>query len=146
MDDIALAAHRLDELFGPEIGGMINVGAQTKRGVGRILRAACQSNGGDSRAFQLRQGRIEAYGVARENAEAFVTLGDETLDQFGLKTQFPIGRNFEIDRSDSEILLGVGGGLFPRLEIRVRAAGNQGNLVVRGGGRSSAKNQPEKRG
>ena len=98
------------------------------------------------RFFQFRQGRIDADRIAGEDAEALIPLRDEALDQLGLEIELPVRRNFEIDRGDAEILLRVGCGLLPGLEIGMRPAGNEGDLVVGRDGRSGEENQPEKRG
>jgi len=73
-------------------------------------------------------------------------LRDEALDQFGLKTELPVGRHFEIDGGDAEVFLGVGRRLFPRLEIGMRATRNEGDLIVGSQRRACQQRRREKRG
>ena len=130
MDDVALAAHRLDQLLGAEIGGVVDVGAEAEGDVGRVLGAAGERRRRNAGALELGDGRIDADRVAREDAEGGVALRGQALDQLGLQVELPFLRHLEVDRGDAEVLLRVGGGLFPGREIGVRSARNQGDLVV----------------
>ena len=74
MDNPALAAHRLDQRLRADIGRLVDVGAETERRLGRILRATGERDRGDRPPFELLERRVDADCVAREDAEADIAL------------------------------------------------------------------------
>src|SRR6185437_6470118 len=124
-------------------GRIENVGAEAKGGLGRILGASRERDRRGLVCGQLIDGGIDPDRVARKNAKSVVALSHQALDQLGLQVELPLGRHFEVDNGDSEVLLCVRGGLLPGSEIWMRAPGNQRDLVV--GGLRAASEKGERR-
>src|SRR6185312_11466569 len=130
MHDPALAAHRLDKRFRAEISGIENVGAEAERRLGRILGASGERDRRGLVCGELIYGGIDSDRVARKNAKAIVALSHQAFDQLRLQVEFPLGRHLEVDSGDAKILLCVGGGLLPGSEIRMRAPGDERDLIA----------------
>ena len=85
MDDGALAAHRLDQRLGADIGRVVDVGAEAEGDVARVLRAAGERRRRDAGRGELGDGRVDADRVGREDAEGVVALRRKALEQLGLQ-------------------------------------------------------------
>ena len=106
--DVALAAHRLDQLLGAEIGRAADVGAEAEQGRGRVLEAAGER---DRRARRSRPApassrwcRRRRRGRCQEGVEA---LADQALDQLVLRPKLPLRRHLVVGRGEPEVALGV---------------------------------------
>src|SRR6185437_1195365 len=89
-------------------------------------------------------GGIDSDRVARKNAKAIVALSHQAFDQLRLQVEFPLGRHLEVDSGDAKILLCVGGGLLPGSEIRMRAPGDERDLIA-GSFRAAGENGERRR-
>src|SRR6185312_8199990 len=144
MHDPALAAHRLDKRFRAEISGIENVGAEAERRLGRILGASGERDRRGLVCGELIYGGIDSDRVARKNAKAIVALSHQAFDQLRLQVEFPLGRHLEVDSGDAKLLLCVGGGLLPGSEIRMRAPGDERDLIA-GSFRAAGENGERRR-
>src|ERR1700722_7151528 len=93
MRDTALAAHRLDQLFGAEIRRIAGVGAKAERRRRRLLKTAGGRNDGSAVFRQFLNRAVGANGIAREHQERVVALTQEALEQRILHAELPFLRN-----------------------------------------------------
>src|SRR4051812_22116266 len=119
MHDGALAAHRLDQLLGAEIGRVVDVRAEAEGDLARVLRAAGERRRGNVRRGELLHRRVDPDRIGREDAERVVALRCQALEELGLQIQLPFGRYLEVDGGDAEVLRRVCRRLLPGREVRM---------------------------
>ena len=123
----ALSAHRHDRGLRARVGRGAHVGGQAEGRLGRFRDAAADGYHRVVLAGQLADDAVGGVAVSREDAEAVVTLGGKARQKLVLKVLLPVGRHFERAFAEVEVSLGVHDRLPHRFEVRVRAAGDDGN-------------------
>ena len=135
MRDAPLPAHRADQLLGAEIGRVAGVGPEAELVVRRLLETARERDHGRALAGELTHDGDAAHGIAREDQERVVALGQQALEKFVLLAQFPLLRHAVIRAGGAELGGGIRAGLFPGGEIRMRPARHERDLGALGMGR-----------
>ncbi len=82
------------------------------------------------RIGELLEGRVDVRRGDAEDAERVIAVGHERVDHIVLLGLVPLGGLVERDLAEAEVLGRLLAGLDPGLEVRVGAAGNEGDAHV----------------